>query len=112
MTEQEYGDAIAALIPDEGDLPLEVISLIDAAVKEHPDSAPLWQKRAHLIQLEPGDTPHPLEEALASYHRAFDLAPDADIAEDIAHFHDAVMDDEGKAKEWFAKAKKIREDNN
>ena len=75
MTVQEYTDAICKLIPEDGELPLEVIHLIDAAVQEHPDSALLCEKRGALIQISPEDTPHPLEEALASYYRALELAP-------------------------------------
>jgi cytochrome c-type biogenesis protein CcmH/NrfG len=112
MTEQEYHDAITKLVPDEGEFPIEGINLIDAAVQEHPGSASLWQKRAHLIQLGPEETPHPLEEALVSYHRALELDPEnPDIVEDIAHFHDAVMDDEPEAQKWFAKAKELKDNN-
>jgi Tfp pilus assembly protein PilF len=110
MTEQEYEDAIARLLPDKGDLPIGVITLIDAAVREHPRSVLLWQKRGHLIQVGPEDGPHDLAEAIASYHRALDLDPgNADIVEDIACFHDAVMGDEREAQRWFSKAEKMRQ---
>jgi Tfp pilus assembly protein PilF len=113
MTESEYHDAITQLVPDEGDLPIEAVNLVDAAVQEHPGSASLWQKRAHLIQLGPKEAPHSLEEALTSYHRALGLDPaNSDIVEDIAHFHDAVMDDEHESQKWFAKLTQLKKDNN
>ena len=109
MTEQDYTEAIANIISPEGDIPLEAISLIDAAVQAHPASASLWQQRAHLIQLGPEDSPHPLEEVLASYQRALEIDPEnEDILEDIAHFHYAVMDDEIEALKWFAKAASMK----
>ncbi|HPR64437.1 MAG TPA: hypothetical protein PK014_09475 [Thermoanaerobaculia bacterium] len=114
MTEQEYKDAIAKLMLDISvEVPLEAIRLIDIAVQKHPESASLWQQRAHLILLGPEETPYSLDEALNCYLRALELDPmNVEVVEDIAHFHSAVMDNEIEAQKWFEKSKQMRKNRN
>jgi len=108
MTEQEYIDRIALLIPDEGDVPLEALQLVEDGLREHPTSERLWIRKGDLIQLGPTDTPYELEDALASYQQALRINPySVEAYQEIGHFYDSVMSDKGKAQEWFSKAREL-----
>jgi hypothetical protein len=108
MTEQEYIDRIKLLIPDEGDVSLEALQLVEDGLREHPMSEHLWIWKGVLIQLGPENTPYEQEEVLASYQKAIRINPHSvESHREIGHFYDAVMDDEAKAQEWFSKAEEL-----
>ncbi|OHB75572.1 MAG: hypothetical protein A2Z25_17435 [Planctomycetes bacterium RBG_16_55_9] len=108
MTEQQYLDCIKSMIPDEGDVPLEALRLLEDALREHPTSERLWITRGHLIQLSV-EGPYELEDALASYHEALRMNPHSiEVHQEIGHYYDAVMNDEQKAREWFSKAEELK----
>ena len=81
------------------------LALIDEALRRFPESARLWCLHGDLLQLRVDDEEQGLEQAGDSYLRAAELAPDdPEPYESLGHFHDAVMDDPGRAAEYFRKA--------
>lgn len=67
--------------------------------------------RGDIIQLGSESCQHPLEEALRSFQRAIELDPKfAEGWDELGHYYDAVLDDEKTAREYFAKAKRLRRD--
>jgi hypothetical protein len=109
VSEEDYIAAIQDAWPKEGEAPLTMIALADEATARFPDSPRLWCMRGNLIELGPEDSPHDLSDALASYERAVRIEPAfAEGWEEIAHFHDAVLDDETSAKRFFERAAALR----
>ncbi len=112
MTAQDYIARLRAGWPKSGDASLEDIILADEAVRAYPQSAQLWLMRGDLIQLGPESCPHPLEEALASYERAVQIAPEyAQAWDEIGHYYDGVLDDVTTARRSFKEAEKLRENH-
>ena len=109
VSEEDYIVAIRDAWPKDGEAPLTLIALADEATVRFPDSPRLWCMRGNLIELGPEDSPHELSDALASYERAVRIEPAfAEGWEEIAHFHDVVLDDEASAKRFFEQAAAIR----
>lgn len=109
MKEAEYIEKLFASWPRHAPAPDELLALADEAVQIFPESAKLWVMRGNLIQLGTGETSHTLDDALASYERAVLIDPNfVEGWEEIGHFHDAVMDDEERAREAFQKAKLLK----
>lgn len=107
MTEDQYIGSLKAAWPLRRDVDAadEFLRLADKAVAEHPGSAALWSLRGDLIQLGSGRTGHDLGEALESYKKAAELAPDdPEHHSDIGFFHDAVEDAPELAIAPFEKA--------
>jgi hypothetical protein len=109
MTEDEYISRLRAGWPQGSDASSHVIALADEAVRALPQSARLWVMRGDLIQLGPESCPQPLAEALASYQRAVQIAPDCSEAwEEIGHYYDVVLNDEEGARPYFERAASLK----
>ena len=110
MTEDDYISQLRGGWPKSRDASLQVIALADEAVRAFPQSARLWVMRGDLIQMGPELCPHPLEESLRSYQRAVEADPQfAEAWEEIGHYHDAVLDDEEGARQYFDRARSLKE---
>jgi tetratricopeptide (TPR) repeat protein len=87
----------------------EDLEQVEHALAEHPSSAALWNVRGDFIQLS-DDPPAeldrwPLDQALASYQRAAEVAPnDPEAFESIGYFYDAVEDRPSDAEAPFRRA--------
>ena len=79
---------------------------VEQALREHPRSSELLVLRGDFIQLCDGDSPdHVLSQALVSYRRANELAPDApEPLMEIGNYLDAVEDDPAGAVPYFQAA--------
>jgi len=109
VTENDYIKELRERWPQDCDATLETIALADEAVRSFPQSAQLWCIRGDLIQLGPESCPHSLDDALASYQRAIEIAPQfAEAWESVGHFHDAVRNDEATALRFFREAERLR----
>lgn len=87
----------------------EDIRRVEFALAEHPRSAALWNARGDFIQLHDGPPEEldrwTLDEALASYQRATQVAPnDPEAFESIGYFYDAVEDRPADAEAPFRRA--------
>jgi cytochrome c-type biogenesis protein CcmH/NrfG len=113
MTEAEYIAEFRARWPRQSDTDTSidiVLRLADDAVRDVPSSPKFWVIRGDLIQLGSGETPHTLEDALASYRTAARLDPGyAEAWEKIGHYYDAILDDEVTARPYFEKARQLRQ---
>jgi cytochrome c-type biogenesis protein CcmH/NrfG len=113
MTVEEYIAKLKAR-PKDRETTAESFALVEEALKAHPDSARLWCFRGALIQLGPvpEESGYKLEDALASYRKAVELEPDCPKGwEELGHYHDVHLDDERSAREFWAKAEKLRKAN-
>ena len=109
MSENDYITELKARWPQTSDASLETIALADEALRAFPQSPRLWCIRGDLIQLGPKSSPHNLDDALACYQRAIEIAPQfVEAWESIGHFHKAVLDDEATAQRFFSEAKKLK----
>lgn len=111
MTEDEYISRLRAGWPRGSDASLQTIALVDEAVSAFPRSARLLVMRGNLIELGPESCPHPLDEALHCYQRAVEIEPQfAEAWEELGHYHDAVLDDEDAARQYFERARRLRDE--
>lgn len=112
MTEDDYLDRIAELWQaEEEDLAtVEMLTLVEEAVREFPESAELWIARGNMIESSE-DARYELTDALRSYERAAEIAPTSpDPAEEIAHYLDAIADDPAGAEEHYRRAVQLGAD--
>jgi tetratricopeptide (TPR) repeat protein len=110
MTEAEYISEFKRRWPRDEETTLETLALADEAVRAFPTSARLWVVRGNLIQLGSESSPHSLEDALASYQRAIEVAPEfAEAWEEVGYYYDAVLDDEATARKYFQEAARLRQ---
>jgi tetratricopeptide (TPR) repeat protein len=113
MTADEYIAKLKAR-PRGHETTAEAFALVEEALKAHPDSARLWCFRGALIQLGPAPekSGYTLEDALASYQKAIEVEPDCPEGwEELGHYYDVILNDETGAKEFWAKAEKLRKAN-
>lgn len=112
VTEEDYITKLMARWPrreDSDEVLLATIALADEAVRSFPQSPQLWCIRGDLIQLGPESCPHSLDDALACYWRATEIAPQFVVAwVSLGHFHSAVLDDEAAAQRCFSEATRLR----
>jgi len=74
---------------------METITLADEATRAFPRSPKLWCMRGNLIEVGPENSPHSLDDALASYKRAIEIDPQfIEAWEDIGYFYRNVLDEE------------------
>ena len=108
MSEEDYIEQIRLLFPDEGDIPYEVIELIEEAIVEHPYSERLWVLRGHMIVLCTKDSGD-ITDALLSYKRAIKINPlNVQTYEDIGYYYEELAGDKVEAGFWFAKADQLK----
>ncbi|MES0488720.1 MAG: hypothetical protein ABUK01_01930 [Leptospirales bacterium] len=108
MSEEDYIDQIRSIFPDEGDVPYEVIELIEEGIVENPSSERLWVLRGHLIVLCTKDS-NDITDALLSYKRALKINPlNVQTYEDIGYYYEELLGDEVEAGMWFAKADQLK----
>jgi len=109
MNENDYIEELNKHWPQKGDATIETIALADEATRAFPRSPKLWCMRGNLIECGPENTPHSLDEALASYKRAIEI--DLQFIEgweDIGYFYQNVLDKEDEAKPYFHKAERLK----
>ncbi len=105
LSETDYIERIKSLLPDEGEVAVEVLELVEKAVSEHPESAKLWCLRGDLIQMASLKANYELEDALKSYERALEIdSSKAEAYESIGYYEDAVMSNPTSAESPFRKA--------
>lgn len=105
LTETDYISKISSLIPDEGDVPVAVMSVVEESIAEHPLSPKLWCLRGDLIQLAEKDAGYELNDALISYRRALEIDPsNAEAYESIGYYEDAITNNLAYAESSFRKA--------
>jgi hypothetical protein len=77
VTENDYIEELKNRWPrtTETKAALETVALADEATRAFPGSPKLWCMRGNLIELGPENSPHGLDEALASYERAIEVDP-------------------------------------
>jgi tetratricopeptide (TPR) repeat protein len=105
LTETDYVREIKSLLPEEGEVAVEVLELMEKAVAEHPDSAKLWCWRGDLIQIASLEAGYELDDALKSYERALEIDPlNAEAYESIGYYEDVIMSNSASAESPFRKA--------
>ena len=110
MTVDEYIEKLKAR-PRGRETTPETFALVEEALEAHPNSAKLWCFRGALIQLGPGPekSGYKREDALASYRKAIEVEPDCHEGwEQLGYYYDAFLCDQRSAKEFWAKAEKLR----
>lgn len=98
MTEDDYISRLRAGWPKYSNASLEIIALADEAVHAFPNSARMWVMRGDLIQISPKSGPYPLEEALRSYQRAAEIAPELlslETRQELSELLKRLGDEEG-----------------
>lgn len=112
MTEDDYISQLRAGWPHGPEVceaSLEVLALVDAAVRAFPQSARLWVMRGNLIQLGSKACPYSLAESLASYQQAVEIDPQFPEAwEEMGYYHDVILSDESAAEKYFREAERLR----
>ncbi len=105
LTETDYVREIKALLPEEGEVAVEVLELMEKAVAEYPNSSKLWCWRGDLIQMAALEANYELDDALKSYERALEIDPtNAEAYESIGYYEDAIMSNPVSAESPFRKA--------
>ena len=105
LTETDYVREIKSLLPDEGEVAVEVLELMEKAVAEYPESAKLWCWRGDLIQMAALEAGYELDDALKSYERALEIDPiNAEAYESIGYYGDVIMSNSASAESAFRKA--------
>jgi tetratricopeptide (TPR) repeat protein len=105
LTETDYVREIKSLLPEEGEVAVEVLELMEKAVAEYPDSSKLWCWRGDLIQMAALEAGYELDDALKSYERALEIDPiNAEAYESIGYYEDVIMSDSTSAESPFRKA--------
>ena len=106
MTEEQFSDAILALLPsDADDVPDDALDLSRRAIDDFPDSAELLCLRAELLQLRPDPDAKMVDEAWSCLCRAKELEPDVpEILELIGDFLDELRQDLSGAEAAFREA--------
>src|SRR5688572_25454529 len=102
-SESDFVAELKRAWPREGEAPSALLARADEASVAWPKSAAIFRLKAALIQLASGYSRYTLEDALECYKRALAIDPlDVETLEDVAHFYDAVLDDEAEAQSYFA----------
>ena len=105
LTETDYVREIKSLLPEEGEVAVEVLELMEKAVAEYPNSSKLWCWRGDLIQMASLEANYELDDALKSYERALEIDPsNAEAYESIGYYEDAIMSNPTSAESPFRKA--------
>lgn len=109
MSELEHIEKVFAVWPRresaDGDAAVP-LRLVEEALLQHPASAKLHCMKGDLIQLSDGLS-YQLEDALASYERAVEVAPDfSEAHEAIGYYHDLHTHDFERAERAFRLALK------
>jgi len=109
MSEEDYIDQIRLVFPDEGDIPYEVMELIEMGIVDYPYSERLWVLRGHLIVLCTNDSVSDITDALLSYEKALKINPlNVQTYEDIGYYYEELVGDKVEAGLWFAKADQMK----
>lgn len=109
MTENDYIEELKKRWPRKGKATLETITFADEAIRTFPRSPKLWCMRGNLIELGRENSPHTLDDALASYKHAIEIDPQFIQAwEDIGYFYRNVLDEEDKAKPCFHEVERLK----
>ena len=109
-SESDFVAELKRAWPREGEASSALLVRADEASTAWPKSAAILRMKAALIQLGPENSRYSLEDALECYMRALAIDPlDVETLEDLAHFYDAVLDDEVEAQTYFARAKEERQ---
>ena len=111
-TEVEYIEELTSRWPkdwEDVEPTKETIALVDKAVTDHPNSEKLWIIRGDLYQLINYEEDTPLEESLRCYERAIQINPRSSEAYfEKASFIDTVLEKPRKAKQFFEKARRLK----
>lgn len=88
---------------------IEAITFADEATRAFPRSPKLWCMRGNLIECGPENSPHSLDEALASYKRAIEIDPQfIDAWEYAGDFYQEVLHKEDEAKRYLHEAERLK----
>ena len=105
LSEADYIQKIKSLLPEEGEVAVEVLELMENAVADYPDSAKFWCWRGDLIQMASLEAGYELDDALKSYERALEIEPsNAEAYESIGYYEDVIMSNSASAESPFRKA--------
>jgi tetratricopeptide (TPR) repeat protein len=105
LTEVDYIQKLKSLLPKEGEVPVEVLELMEKAVADYPDNDELWCWRGDLIQMASLEANYELDDALKSYKRALEINPsNAEAYESVGCYEDAIMSNPASAESSFRKA--------
>lgn len=111
MTEAEYIREIKQRWPKSSDNvepTQEIMNLTLESLKEFPESEKLWIFRGDLLQLV-GQDGFDLNESEKCYRKAISINPySAEAYLELARFIDIVMAKPRKAKQYFEKAKRLK----
>jgi tetratricopeptide (TPR) repeat protein len=109
-SESDFVAELKRAWPGEGEAPSALLARADEAIAAWPKSAAILRLKAALIQLASENSHYSLEDALECYKSALAIDPlNVETLEDIAHFYDAVLDDQAEAQTHFALAKQERQ---
>ena len=87
----------------------ETISIVDAAVKCHPNSEKLWIMRGDLYLLINYEDETPIGESLYCYEKAIEINPRSHEAYfEKATFIDLHLGKPRKAKQYYEKARRLK----
>ncbi|WP_018277357.1 tetratricopeptide repeat protein [Teredinibacter turnerae] len=87
----------------------ETMEVTLKALEDYPNSEKLWVMRGDLLQLVNFDDGLELGESEKCYRKAIEINPQsAEAYEELAHFLDAVMAKPRKAKQYYVKARLLK----
>ena len=105
LSEADYIQKIKSLLPEEGEVAVEVLELMENAVADYPVSVKFWCWRGDLIQMASLEAGYELDDALKSYERALEIEPsNAEAYESIGYYEDVIMSNSASAESPFRKA--------
>jgi len=110
LSQSDFVAELKRAWPRVGEASGSVLKLADEAATAWPQSVEILRLKAALLQLAPESSGRTLDEAAECYKRALAVDPqDVETLEDLAHFHDAVLDDKSGAQRYFARANEERQ---